>query len=448
MSEFLKEFTPVSREEWEAKIIADLKGGNPAELKTVDSIEEIEFLSYSHQEDLKTTPEIPGSFPFTRGMQLPDNSWKNGAKVIVKDEKEANSSALEALNLGADSLTFEEGKSSVNWEIVLKDIQLEYIETHFLIKSMESFEQLQKIQQTNSNSIDLYIDFLSNNDIKIEDIVTFYSKTPQSFCYINGFGIQQAGATTWQEIAFCLSTGNEYLVALLNTGLNIDQAANCISFNIGIGSNFFYEIAKIRSLKRLWSKIIHAYEPKHESAYNCKINVQIGHLNKSVADPHTNLLRQTTEAMSAAISGVNSITVLPHDLYSSNGASTLSKRMAVNISTILKEESYLSNVIDPLGGSYSIDILTELIGEKAWTLFQELDSAGGIFQTSVMEKLIADVKSKRNDRINAFNQGKTIGIGINKFKNPDSENNQWIEIPNYLGLETLILEKELKLQTV
>lgn len=448
MSEFLKEFTPVSRAEWEAKIIADLKGGNPAALKTVDPIEEFEFLSYAHQEDIKTNPEVPGSFPFTRGMDSTDNSWGNGAKIIVTDEKEANSNALEALNLGADSLTFEQDKSSVNWDIVLKDIQLEYIETHFHIKSMKSFEQLYKVQKSNPNSIDLYIDFLSNNDIKIEDIVPFYSKTPQPFCSVNGFGIQQAGATTWQEIAFCLSTGNEYLVALLNTGLTIDQAASCISFNIGVGSNFFYEIAKIRSLKRLWSKVIHAYNPKHESAYNCKINIQIGHLNKSVADPHTNLLRQTTEAMSAAISGVNSITVLPHDLYSSNGSSTLSKRMAINISTILKEESYLSNVIDPLGGSYSINILTELIGEKAWELFQELDATGGIFQTSVLEKFIVDVKSKRNERINAFNEGKTIGIGINKFKNPESTDNQWIEIPDYLGLEALILEKELKLQTV
>src|SRR5690606_19674800 len=130
MSEFLKEFTPVSRAEWEAKIIADLKGGNPATLKTVDPIEEFEFLSYAHQEDLKTNPEVPGSFAFTRGMGSANNSWKNGAKVIVKDEKEANSNALEALNLGADSLIFEQDKSSVNWDIVLKDIQLEYIETH------------------------------------------------------------------------------------------------------------------------------------------------------------------------------------------------------------------------------------------------------------------------------------------------------------------------------
>ena len=448
MSEFLKEFTPVSRTEWEAKIIADLKGGNPAALKTVDPIEEFEFFSYAHQEDIKTNPEVPGSFPYTRGVDSTNNSWKNGAKIFVNDEKEANTNALEALNLGADSLIFEQEKSSINWDIVLNDIQLEYIETHFQIKSMQSFEQLYKIQQTNPKAIDLHIDFLSNNDIKIADIVPFYNENPQSFCNVNGFGIQQAGATTWQEIAFCLSTGNEYLIALLNAGLTINQAAACISFNIGIGSNFFYEIAKIRSLKRLWSKIIHAYEPKHESAYNCKINAQIGHLNKSIADPHTNLLRQTTEAMSAAISGVNSITVLPHDLYSSNGASTLSKRMAINISTILKEESYLSNVIDPLGGSYSINILTELIGEKAWKLFQELDAAGGIFKSSVFKKFVSDIKIKRIERINAFNEGKTIGIGMNKFKNPESINNQWIEIPNYLGFEPLILEKELKLQTV
>lgn len=448
MSDFFKEFSPISKKEWEAKIIADLKGKDPAVLKTVDDIEEIEFLCYSHQDDIKTTPETPGSFPFTRGMNRPSNDWKNGTIIVVKDEKEANTLALEALNLGADMLTFIQEKVILDWNIVLKDVQLEYIETHFSIITVESFQQVYKIQHESQGVIDISIDFLSNNSIKIEDTAPFYAESQKRFCSVNGFAIQQAGATTWQEIAFCLSTGHDYLVKLMTVGLTTDQAAACISFNIGVGSNFFYEIAKIRSLKRLWSKIVQAYQPEHNCSYNCKINVTVGHLNKSVFDPHTNLLRQTTEAMSAAISGVDSITILPHDFYSSQGTTILSKRMAINISTILKEESYLAKVIDPLGGSYSIDKLTDLIGEKSWELFQNLDANGSVFRASTLESFVQDVKTKREERIKAFNKGETIGIGINKFKTPDSIEAKWLKPDSYLGLEALILEKELKLQTV
>lgn len=448
MSDFFKEFNPASKAEWEAKLIADLKGSDPSVLKTMDSIEEIEFLSYSHQDDVKTSDEVPGSFPFTRGMNLPNNDWKTSAKIIVADEKEANANALEALNLGADMLFFEQQKTLIDWNIVLKEVQLQFIETHFAIHTNESFQQLYKIQKENQAEIDLHIDFLSNDTLKIEDIAPFYTENQKRFCSVNGFAIQQAGATTWQEIAFCLNTGNEYLIKLLNAGLTIDQAVACINFNIGVGANFFYEIAKIRTLKRLWSKIIRAYKPEHNCSYNCKINVQIGHLNKSILDPHTNLLRQTTEAMSAAISGVNAITILPHDMFSSNGSSVLAKRMAINISTILKEESYLAKVVDPLGGSYSIDMLTNLIGEKAWALFQNLDTNGGLFEVSTLSQFISEVKAKREERIKAFNEGKTIGIGINKFKNPEAINAQWSIPLEYLGLNTLILEKELKLQTV
>lgn len=448
MSDFFKEFNPASRAEWEAKLIADLKGKDPAVLKTVDNIEEIEFLSYAHQDDVKTSPEVPGSFPYTRGMNRANNDWKNGAKIIVKDEKEANKEALEALNLGADMLFFEQHKTLINWGAVLNKIQLEFIETHFAIQTIESFQQLYKIQHECKGEIDLQIDFLTNESNKIEDTIPFYKEAQKRFCVVNGFAIQQAGATTWQEVAFCLNVGHEYLVKLLNGGLSIDQAAACISFNIGVGANFFYEIGKIRSFKRLWSKIIQAYNPEHSCSYNCKINVQVGHLNKSILDPHTNLLRQTTEAMSAAISGVSSITVLPHDLYSSNRATVLSRRMAINISTILKEESHLANVIDPLGGSYSIDKLTDLIGEKAWSLFQNLDENGGVFEASTLDYFTAEIKAKREERILSFNDGKTIGIGINKFKNPEIISAHWVIPEQYLGLEPLILENELKLQTV
>ena len=283
--------------------------------------------------------------------------------------------------------------------------------------------------------------------MQLEQIVSNYSAQQKRFCLVNGFKIQQAGGTTWQEIAFCLSPGHEYLVKLMSNGLSIDQAAACISFNMGVGANYFYEIAKIRSFKKLWSKIIKAYSPQHECTYNVKINVQIGHLNKSLSDPYTNLLRQTTEAMAASLSGVDSITVVPYDYYSTEKPTVLSKRMAINISTILKEESYFSKVVDPTGGSYSIETLSRIIGEKAWAYFQIMDDNGGIFESEVLQKLKTDITEKREQRISSFNAGKTVGIGMNKYPNPDAVSGEWIRITEYLGIDALVLEMELKLKS-
>ena len=405
MSDFFKPFNAVNKAEWEAKLIADLKGKDPSVLRTNDAIEEIEFASYAHQEDITSTPETAGNFPFTRGMNTPSNEWKNGARIIVTDEKTANKEALEVLNLGADMLIFEQTKANTNWTTVLNDVQLEFIATH-------------------------------------------YKNKQSRFCVANGFKVQQAGATTWQEIAFCLSTGHEYIVKLMNAGFSIDEASACINFNIGVGSNYFYEIAKIRSLKRLWSKVIRAYEPQHACSHNCNINVQIGHSNKSVLDPHTNLLRQTTEAMAAATSGVHSITILPHDMYSSNGTSVLAQRMAINISTILQEESHLAKVVDPLGGSYSIELLTDQIAKKSWELFQKMDTDGGTLNESARKQLFDAISIKRQERIDAFINGKTVGIGMNKFKNSEESSASWKLPSAYLGLPTLILENELTTQSV
>lgn len=450
MTDFFKPFNAATKAVWEAQLIADLKGNDPSVLRTNDVIEEIEFASYAHQEDITSTSETAGNFPYTRGMNTPSNAWKNGAKIVVTEEKDANKKALEALNLGADMLTFEQTKATTNWNLVLNDIQLQYIETQFLIFSNEAFEQLFAIQSAHSYQMGIQFDFLvlQNDEIHIEKIAPHYSSNQNRFCNVNGFAVQQAGATTWQEIAFCLSIGHEYLVKLMNVGFSIDEAATCINFNIGVGANYFYEIAKIRSLKRLWSKIIRAYAPQHDCSYKCNINAYIGHSNKSILDPHTNLLRQTTEAMSAAVSGVHSITILPHDMLSSNETSVLAQRMAINISTILQEESYLAKVVDPLGGSYSVELLTDQIAQKSWELFQQLDEKGGILNESVRKELFGAITKKRQQRIEAFTSGKTIGIGINKFKNPEDTNASWKLPSTYLGLQTLILENELTTQSV
>ncbi|NRA12641.1 MAG: hypothetical protein HRT57_11860, partial [Crocinitomicaceae bacterium] len=193
----------------------------------------------------------------------------------------------------------------------------------------------------------------------------------------------------------------------------------------------------------LWSKVIDCYNPEHKCTYNCNITAVIGHTNKSLRDPYTNLLRQTTETMSAS-NGADSILVLPYDLYSTDGASEHSKRMALNISLILKEESYLDKVIDPSGGSYSVEALTKLIGEKAWSYFQSIEINEGLLSDSGINLFINDIKSKRQERIDAFQSGKIIGIGMNKYPIPDEKRTEWVERESYLGIEPIVFDTESK----
>ena len=180
----------------------------------------------------------------------------------------------------------------------------------------------------------------------------------------------------------------------MDRGLTIDEAAACLHFNVGVGSNYFYEIAKIRAIRILWSKIIETYGVSHACSYNTRITGIVGFTNKSLKDPYTNLLRQTTEAMSLAFAGVHAICVLPYDQASEKGATSLSTRMAVNIPLILQEESYLDKVIDPLSGSYTIEYLTNEIAEKAWNSFQEIENEGGIGAENAQNSLKTTISEK------------------------------------------------------
>jgi methylmalonyl-CoA mutase len=439
MNSFFKEFSPVGKDEWIEKIHADLRGKDPALLQHSDAIEEIDFSSVYHVSD-RTKHETPGAFPFTRGLKTNLNDWKNTAYVIVSDEKEANTKILHFLMTGADALWIVALKENINWGAVLNEVQLEYINTQFSLNSLEDMKTIQKIAAHAPNNVHFNFDFLAN-DFNLSEFGAHFKESQQRFALVNGFGVQQSGGTTWQEIAFCLNTGHEYLLKLMDAGLSIDDASACVGFHVGIGSNYFYEIAKIRSLRRLWAKIIGAYSPEHECSYNCSITAIIGHTNKSLSDPHTNLLRQTTEAMSALNSGVENIVVLPHDLYSDIGAESLNQRMAINIPLILKEESYLDKVIDPIGGSYTLEELTDLIGKKAWRRFQELEKSGGLFDRRVLIDFTSEVESKRKLKEKAFLAGEILLIGINKYSNPEPVLSNWKQIPTYLGMEALNYER-------
>jgi len=440
------EFQSSSLEDWIVQLKKDLKGEDFSVLLRNDKIEEIEYTTFQHQESADFLHQTPGQFPFTRGLNTNSNNWSNGFAIEVISEKESNAKALEVLMKGCDLLVFElTSKQEINFEILFNEIQFEYIKTH--IKLVNS-NQLKGLKAFFNNSIPATISFCQDSfDVTQEanlftDLVSELKENQRFAIQVNGFAIQQAGATTWQEIAYCLSQGHDTLSLLMENGLSIDQAAACIHFTVGIGSNYFFEISKVRALKQNWASIIKAYQPNHNCSYNCVVTAQIGFINKSLKDPYTNLLRQTTETMAAASGGVDAILVHPYDASSSNGSSNLSERMALNISLILKEESYFNQVIDPLGGSYAIEDLTSKIAQKSWKLFQDIERTGGL--TEMKEPFIGQLKEKAKLRLEEIQSTSNIIIGVNKFPNPQEvKTNTFIAKKSAFGTETIHFETEL-----
>ncbi|MCH2230676.1 MAG: methylmalonyl-CoA mutase family protein [Crocinitomicaceae bacterium] len=445
MSDFFKEFNKISKLDWENKIITDLKGKDPSIIAINNEIEELNLSSYYHAEDV-TRKETPGNFPYTRGMNKADNSWQNGAFIIIKDEKEANKKSLKALNSGADLLVFKTTKANTNWKDVISGIQFEYIHAQFVIDSKSDFDSIYTLMDSDSNQVQYNLDIVkSNTKENFNSIAENFKSNQQAFCSVNGFKLQNIGANTSQEIAFCLNIGHNYLVRLMSIGFTIDEAAKCVSFKLGVGSNFFFETSKFRALKQLWSKVINAYNPQNGCSHNANITAVVGHLNKSLKDPYTNVLRQTTEAMSAINGGAEALVVKPYDIYSNCGPTELAERMALNISSILKEESYLNAVIDPLGGSYSIESATEAIARNAWKIFQKLELADDGIQS---DWFLNSIKEKAALRIKNIKDSSSILIGINKFENPEKIDDKWDYSQDYLGLPAIILENALTSETL
>lgn len=442
----LKDIFPAnSQGEWSERLKKDLKADNLDLLDRYDPIEEINYKCYGHSESSVQNTESPGELPLTRGIRTSSNEWRNISHINVNNDRKANEEALDALMKGADMICFTLTKES-DLSKLLQDIQLEYIHIAFIPSSVDQFKQIKKdIVNNNPLNTSLWLDLSSNEDewelITKEDILN-PSVSQSNLFLVDGFMLRETGASAIQEIVFALLTGHEYLIRLMKKGLTIDEASACIHFRNGIGSNYFIEIAKTRALKELWAKVVGSYHPEHYCSNNCSISAFTGNVNKSVKDPYTNLLRQTTEAMSAIIGGIDNICVEPFDSYTLNQTG-LAKRMALNIPLILKEESYFNFVTDPLGGSYSLEDLTWTIAEKSWSLFAQLDKQGGIYYPNVAAQLRTLVKNTCEKRVQQIKNGDKLLIGINKFTNPQEETNQFQPSTKYFQMNTLILERDL-----
>ena len=431
-------FPPVSAEEWRAKVDVDLKGV-PFEKKLVwRTSEGFNVQPMYRREDiasLTTTDSLPGEFPYVRGTRC-NNEWLIRQEIIAETPAEANEKALAAIERGATSLGWH--ISDVNADALaefLKGIDLTKTEINLSCCMRKAVELTGLLAQAvvAAGAAKDFRGSVKFNPWKRE--LKHGSKSPlnpveagkaiiEASLPVQGLRVlsvdseifTNGGAYIYQELGYALSWGAQWLTLLTEAGLPADLVASKIKFDMGISTNYFMELAKFRAARMLWAQIVEQYNPAEPEACKMMAHATTSKYNQTIYDAHVNLLRSQTEAMSAALAGVDSITVTPFDVPFKT-PDEFSERIARNQQLLLKEESHLDKVVDPAGGSYYIETLTVSIAQEAWKLFLSVEEQGG-FATALAAGSIQAAVNESNEKRHAdMARRKEILLGTNQYPN-------------------------------
>lgn len=434
------EFAPISTEEWMAKITADLKGA-PFEKKLVwktgEGFDVNPFYRAEDIEGLKTTESLPGEFPYVRGTKN-DNDWKVRQNIDVCCFKGANEKALDILMKGVTSLGFiikGDEVSAENIATLLEGICPAAVELNFKTcncKAEKLIGILADCYKAKGADLDkcygsVNYDAFKKPLVKGKDNGEWVEgasavlKAGQALPHyrvlaVNAFLLNNAGAFITQELGYALAWGNELIAKLTEAGFDATEVAKKIKFNFGISSNYFMEVAKFRAARWLWAEIVAAYKPACNCACKMNVHAQTSEWNMTVYDAHVNLLRSQTEAMSAAIAGVDSITVRPFDK-TYQTSDDFSERIARNQQLLLKEECHLDKVVDPSAGSYYVEVLTNSLAEVAWKLFLDVEEKGGFAALVNAGEIQKAVNASNVARKKSVATRRETLLGTNQFPN-------------------------------
>lgn len=441
-------FPAVSAEEWRAKVDADLKGV-PFEKKLVWRTNEGFNVNpmYRREDiaDLKTTESLPGEYPYVRGTRT-NNDWLIRQEILADNAVEANAKAKEVLEKGATSLGWH--MPEVNAEALaafLDGIDLNKVEIN-LSCCMRKAEELTSLLVDYVESIGAAETFRGSikfNPFKRElkhgtkapiDGVAVASAMIRKAAGVKGLRLlsvdsamlTNGGAYIYQELGYALSWGAQWMTSLTDAGFTADEVASRIKFDMGISTNYFMELAKFRAARLLWAQIVEQYKPACLCSAKMMAHASTSRYNQTIYDAHVNLLRSQTEAMSAALAGVDSITVVPFD-EPFKTPDEFSERIARNQQLLLKEESHLDKVVDPAGGSYYIETLTVSLANEAWKLFLGVEAEGGFAKALEAGKVQAAVNESNEKRHGDMARRKEILLGTNQFPNVNEMAAQKIE---------------------
>ncbi|SFZ93339.1 methylmalonyl-CoA mutase [Flaviramulus basaltis] len=416
-TKLFSEFNSVSSKQWKQKIQFDLKGADYNDTLVWKTNEDISVKPFYHSDDFNELPEISN----TKATQ-----WKICQSIFVADVEKSNLKAINAIERGAESIQFIIPTEDISIENLIKNIDLDKITLHLKLQFLsENFTKKLSVISAKAG-IYTHLDIIENltktgnwfNSLK-EDFQKFenITKITNSFT-IDTSIYQNAGATMVQQLAYGLAHANEYLNILDEKSSKLNAI-----FKVSIGTNYFFEIAKLRALRKLWDTLASEYNINK----NCQIIATPTKRNKTLYDYNTNMLRTTTECMSAILGGANTICNLPYDaIYHKDNK--FGERIARNQLLILKHESYFNKVDNPSDGSYYIENLTNQLAEKALDLFKNIEANGGFLNQLKEGTIQRKIKESAAKEQQQFNDGEEVLLGTNIHPNTNDKMKNELEI--------------------
>lgn len=434
------EFPPVSTQEWIDKVTADLKGADfdkKLVWRTNEGFNVKPMYRAEDIKDLKTTDSLPGEFPYVRGTKV-HNNWLVRQNIEVTDAQQTNEKMHTLLTKGVEAFGLKLTKELItpeNIATLLNGIDPVKTELNFsccarnaaeLIGLLVAYYTEKGYDVANAKgSINFDpIGAMLKKGHEVPEYINMMKEVVKAgealpkyrVLTVNSVLLNNAGSYIAQELGYALAWGNDLLAKMKDAGFSIDEVAKDILFNMGIGSNYFMEIAKFRAGRMLWAQIVSQYEPKCGCSAKMKVNAETSRFNMTIYDANVNMLRTQTEAMSAALAGVDSIVVTPYDA-PYKPSDDFSERIARNQQLLLKEESHLNKIVDPAAGSYYIENLTMSIAEEAWKLFLEVEDNGGFIANVLNGNIQKAVNASATKRMAAAASRREILLGTNQYPN-------------------------------
>ena len=435
------DFNPISSKQWKQKIQFELKGADYNETLVWNSPEDIQVKPFYHKD------EFTKAFP----VSTKATNFRICQNIFVYDIEKSIERALDSLSRGADSLRFTIENESIDITNLLEQLPLEKVTVYFNLGfiSIDFVKKIDAFAKKNNTAIFCNLDpigqlakdgnWFTTKEKSNFDTLNLLSAaaTSVSLISINTALYQNAGANMVQQIAYSLGQVNEYFN-------RIEAINKPIVFEVAVGTNYFFEIAKLRALRLLFNLI--AKEYNHN--LDCNIIVSPTKRNKTLYDYNVNMLRTTTECMSAIIGGADAIANLPYDaLYHKDNE--FGDRIARNQLLILKNESYFDKVNNPADGSYYIENLTNQLAEKALALFKDIEANGGFLKQLNDGIIKRKIQESADTAQELFDSGKEILLGTNKHPNKQDKMKHDLELFPFVKVKprktliTPIIEKRL-----
>lgn len=438
------EFEPVSSKQWKQQIQFELKGADYNDTLVWKSPEDIQVKPFYHFDESIVT-----------NVATKATEFKIGQSIFVYDLNKSIANALDSVKRGAESLVFTIEDENTDVEKLLQNLPLDQVSVHFHLNflSIDFVTKIERIAQAKNTKIFCNLDpvghlaregnwFVSeekDNFETLNKLSNSISKT--NFISIDAGLYQNAGATMVQQLAYALGHATEYF----NRIQSMNQP---IVFHVAVGSNYFFEIAKLRALRLIFTAV--AKEFGH--TLDCHIAVSPTKRNKTIYDYNVNMLRTTSECMSAIFGGANTITNLSYDvLY--HKSNEFGERISRNQLLILKKESYLDKVDNPSDGSYYIESLTQQLAEKALTLFKDIEANGGFLKQLKDGIIKRKIQESADAEQKSFDEGKEVLLGTNKYPNKNDKMKHDLELFPFVKIKprktliTPIIEKRLAEQS-